>query len=87
MPRHRAGVVGAEDDSRHFIADKISDELLQAFIAVEIDLIIDRGIIMHDFSHDLIFGAAAHDDFISPHVGSIIAMASRVQMRLTWHTV
>ena len=67
VSRHRAGIVGTEDDSRHFVPEEIGHELLQAFIAVKINFIIKSRIIMQDFRRNFILGAAAHDDFIYPH--------------------
>ena len=43
-----AGIVGAQDNARHFLTNKIGHELLLAFIAVKINFIIERRIIMQD---------------------------------------
>src|SRR5277367_4502026 len=66
-----SGVVGAENDSGHLFAEKIGHELLMAGIAVKVNFIVQRRIIMHHFRYHFIFGATKHDDFIGSH-GEII---------------
>jgi len=74
-----ADIVRTEDDSRHFVTNKIGDELLQAFIAVKINFIIHRRIIMQNFRRNVILRSAAHYDFIYPHGERVIAPAIHVE--------
>jgi hypothetical protein len=64
MPRHYGCIVGSKNDPRHLGANKISDELLQSFIAVKIDFVVDCWIIMENFRQNFIFCPATHDNFI-----------------------
>jgi len=71
VPRTAAGIVGAEENSRHFLAEKIGDELLLVDIAVKVDFIVKRRIIMQDFRRYFRFCTATHDNFVNPHGGMI----------------
>ena len=79
MPLRAGDVVGAKDDSGHFLAEKISDELLLGAIAVKVNFMISRRIVVHDFRRDLIFRSASHHNFIDPHDRIIVTPASAVQ--------
>jgi hypothetical protein len=85
VPLYPADIVGSNDDSRYFITDKIGHELLLTVIAVKINFMIKRRIIMKDFRRNLIFRSTAQNDFIYPHILTIILMAIHVQMRLIKH--
>ncbi len=85
MPLHRCRIVGSENDARHLVTNKIRNELLQTLVAVKIDLIVDRRIIMQDFRRNLVLGAAAHDDFKDPHGRTIIRGKLDVQSLLNWN--
>ena len=74
MPRYRAGVVGPKDDSRDFIAEKIGDELFVGVVAVKVNFIVKRRIIMHDFRCNFRFRPAAHHNFIYPHNCRVIVI-------------
>jgi hypothetical protein len=82
VPPYPGGIVGPKDDSRDFIAEEIGDELLVGVIAVKVNFIVKRRIIMHDFRGNLRFRPAAHHDFIYPHSRTIISITTYVQMHL-----
>lgn len=84
MPGYPARIVWAEYDSRHLIANKIGHELLQAFISVKVNLIVNGRIIMENFSRNIILRTAAHNDFIYPHGSMIVITTFVVERRLAF---
>jgi hypothetical protein len=67
VPPYPAGLVGAKDDSRHFITDKISDDLLMIFVAEKSILFIMRRVVLHGFRRNLTLRPTTHHDVIYPH--------------------
>ena len=71
MPRDgRAGIL-AEDDAGHFFALEVSDELILALIAVEIDLRIHRRIIEYDLSRNLQLRPTPRKNLENSHIAIV----------------
>lgn len=83
IPWRNAGMIGTKNNARHIFLVKVGDNLLQPFIAIEIDPIIPSRVVMQYFRRNFGLGATAKNDFEYPHGKIISHVHANVYKRCT----